>query len=770
MTTVEPIRRERSDEHRPRRILGIVLAVLLAISTFATATLMWTDHYVFDSKRFAARADSILDSPAVRAALAEEITTVVIATGSSEVASFRAVIKPAVELLIGTPVFRRIFRNGLVEAHNYLFTQDGNAAVVNLSQAFGILTASLQLSNSSVTSYLPETTDTFLVNLGNTIQGLKLWKISRTVADFGWLGLGITALLAVATVAIDRDRRRGTFRLGIAVVVAGALVFAAALVAEIVAGSYGSTPVLEQAIAAAAEAFLSDYRTGGLWLIGLGAAVAAFATASAPTAAPTTVRGLAESLQRRARRFAPSTTRTRVAAALATMAAGGAILAWTDEFFELVAVAVAASLLYLGAARLLAEIGRVGVTPPVPTDGTAHDRTWHPRFASMAVGTVVVLSVVVIVGILATADARARASGDNQRTCNGFAELCDRRLDEVAFAGAHNAMSVSTDPGWLFFEQGRSIPAQLDSGIRALLVKTHYGIPTAIRFTGTDLVITDKSAELYVDANSAEGELTPAQQAALDRATEAARNVDPNLRDIYLCHVNCEFGATRFATVLGYVRQFLNRNPDEVVILFVGNYVADADTDKVFREAKLLDRLWRYDPSAPLPTLAELIDSGRNIIYLGEFTRTVNPDRPWDVPGYGIFQDNPYTYTTAEQLLTPGAPGYTGDATVTGPVPDTTIPADGGAPVFSPDWTGLPSCRPNRGTPESPLFQINHWVTPSGAPPTVAQARIVNSYSVLSPAVRNCIIQRSAFPTIVGVNFAETGDLFRVVNELNGVG
>ncbi|MBU3701525.1 MAG: hypothetical protein FGM58_05705 [Acidimicrobiia bacterium] len=770
MTTVEPKPRERSGEGRPRRILGIALAVLLSISTFATATLLWTDHYVFDAKRFAARADSILDSPAVRAALADEITSTVIATGSSEVASFRAVIRPTVELLIGTPVFRRIFRNGLVELHNYLFTKDGNAAVVNLSQAFGILTASLQVSNSSVASLLPESTDTFLVNLGNTIQGLELWRVSSDVADFGWLGLGLTALLAVATVAIDRDRRRGTFRLGIAVVVAGALVFVAALVAEIVAGSYGSTPVLEQAISGAASAFLSDYRTGGLWLVGLGAAVAAFATASAPTAAPTTARGLAESLQRRARRFTPTTTPTRVVAALAMMAAGGAVLAWTEVFFELVAVAVAATLLYLGAARLLAVIGRVGVTPPVPAGEVARERTWHPRLASMALGTLVVLAVLVIGGMWATADARARATGDDQRTCNGFAELCDRRLDEVAFAGAHNAMSVSTDPGWLFFEQGRSIPAQLDSGIRALLVKTHYGIPTTIRFTGTDLVITDKSAELYVDASAAETELTPAQQIALDRSTEAARNVDPNLRDIYLCHVNCEFGATRFATVLGYVRQFVNRNPDEVVILFVGNYVADVDTDKVFREARLLDRLWRYDPSAPLPTLAELIDSGRNIIYLGEFTRTVNPDRPWDVPGYGIFQDNPYTYTSAAELLTPGAPGYTGDATVDGPVPDTVVPATGGPPVFSADWTGLPSCRPNRGTPESPLFQINHWVTPAGAPPTVAQARIVNSYSVLAPAVRNCMIQRRAFPTIVGVNFAETGELFRVVNELNGVG
>lgn len=32
--------------------------------------------------------------------------------------------------------------------------------------------------------------------------------------------------------------------------------------------------------------------------------------------------------------------------------------------------------------------------------------------------------------------------------CNGHAALCDRRLDQVAFAATHNAMSNAED-GWL---------------------------------------------------------------------------------------------------------------------------------------------------------------------------------------------------------------------------------------------------------------------------------------------------------------------------------
>lgn len=769
MTTATSARTGRAGGNRVRRSLSIASAVLLSLSIFSATILTWTDHYVFDAKRFAARADQILDVPEVRAVLADQITIAVINAGSSEVASFRAAIKPAVELVIGTPVFRRIFRNALAEAHTYLFTEQGNAAVVNMSQAFGILAANLQLTNSTVASYLPESTDTFLVELGTTVRGLELWRLGERVTNFDWLAVALSALLAIGTVVIDPDRRRGTFRLSAALAMAGALVFATTLVAAIVAGSYGGNPVVDRALRSATSLFLGDLRTAGLWLLALGVVIAAFATASAPTSAPTTLQGVVEHLRARTERYRSDTTRARVLSAVGLMAAGAAVFVWTDLFFRLVGVVAAGTLVYLGATRLLVLVGRQRTDTAADTVAV-NGSSWHPRALTMAAGTAVVVIAIAVGALWATGGARARAVGADERTCNGFAALCDKRLDEVAFAGAHNAMSVSTDPGWLFFEQGRSIPAQLDSGIRALLVKTHYGIPTTIRLTGTDLIFTDKSAELFVDATTSGSVLTPAQQEALDRATEAARAADPSLRDVYLCHVNCELGATRFATALGQLRQFLARNPDEVVILFVGNYVADADTEKVFREAKLLDRLWRYDPTAPMPTMAELIDSGRNIIYLAEFTSTWNAEQPWNIPGYGIVQDNPFTYRTADALLTPGAPGYTGDATVSGPVPDTVVPAAGGPPVFSPEWPGLPSCAPNRGTPESPLFQLNHWVTPSGAPPTVAQAKIVNAYDVLAPAVKNCAVQRGRFPNIVGVNFAETGDLLRVVNELNGVG
>jgi hypothetical protein len=64
------------------------------------------------------------------------------------------------------------------------------------------------------------------------------------------------------------------------------------------------------------------------------------------------------------------------------------------------------------------------------------------------------------------------------------------------------------------------------------------------------------------------------------------------------------------------------------------------------------------------------------------------------------------------------------------------------------------------------MFQINHWIT-TKSPPSAREAKKVNSYDVLMDRVRRCQKDRGRFPTIVGVNFYDQGDLVRVVRDLN---
>ena len=225
--------------------------------------------------------------------------------------------------------------------------------------------------------------------------------------------------------------------------------------------------------------------------------------------------------------------------------------------------------------------------------------------------------------------------------------------------------------------------------------------------------------------------------------------------------------------MLGDIKRFLDQNPDEVILLFAGDYVFQADTERVFREAGLFERIYPYDLTQPPPTLGQLIDASQNIVLLSEFT---GQPPAWNTPGYQICQDAPFTFTQPDQLLVEGTPAYTGATTYdTGLVNDTLVEPDGRSSTgttlsFAKDWSERADCAPNRGTPDSPLFQINHWVTPAGSASTVAQARQVNAYDVLMPRVQACMAERGHFPTIVGVNFATTGDLMKVVDDLDAVG
>jgi hypothetical protein len=206
---------------------------------------------------------------------------------------------------------------------------------------------------------------------------------------------------------------------------------------------------------------------------------------------------------------------------------------------------------------------------------------------------------------------------------------------------------------------------------------------------------------------------------------EGTVTADPRARGIYLCHVYCELGATKLSTVLDELRRFLDRNPNEVIMLFIGDYVSPADTAQEFATAGLTDRLWQYDTNGPPPTLRQMITARRNLLVFSEHT---GGTPPWYTKGYGIFQDTPFTFASPSDF----------------------------------------NCAPNRGPADAPLFEINHFIT-NEKPPSVEEAGHVNSYEVLMSRVRQCQAERGRFPTIVAVNFFHQGDLRRVVDDLNGV-
>jgi len=752
----------RSQKLTARRLGSIVCAFLFFLTFTLGVTSIWTRMTVFDSARFAERAERVLDSQAVRSKLADEITDAIINTGPSNIASFRTIIRSSLDPILQTPAFRSIFRRALDTSHDYLFTQSGNTQVINLSESLNVLSGSLQATNPDLATSIPTGTDELLVEIGDQTRGLGLWRIAERLTLAGAGLLLAAGLFAFGTIALGTNRHRSTFALGISAAFSGIVMFVLATIAPIIAGSYANDPDTERAFVSATEFFVSDYRLYSIWIVGIGVVLCAFATASTPGQA-VTVRSVIDQARYAIDQHRPTSQRGKIVHAVLLMVIGFIIVIGRETVIPLFAVAVGTVLAYVGASQLLAIVGR---RSPATTRSAIAADVKNVRFNSpttrVVLVTLVLFATIGAGAWFTTSGARSKTTANEQRKCNGFSELCDKPLNEVAFLGAHNAMSTAADPGWLFYEQTKSIPAQLDFGVRALLVKTHYGIPTTVNITGANAVITDSVAELTVNPSEQVDQYSDAQQAKA-KELQANIKVDPNLRDVYLCHVYCEYGATKFTTALGYTRQFLNENPDNVIIWFIGDYVSKADTEKALREAKVFDRVWDYDPTASMPTLGELIDAKRNIIMISEFS---GAPPAWNIRGYGVFQDTPFTFRKDSELYTPGSSKYTGTATVDGPVPATVTSADG-TEQWTKDWAGLPSCAPNRGTPSSPLFQINHWITPAGAAPTVGEAKVINAYDVLMPRVRDCMTQRGKFPTIVGVNFVEIGDALQVVNELN---
>ncbi len=72
-------------------------------------------------------------------------------------------------------------------------------------------------------------------------------------------------------------------------------------------------------------------------------------------------------------------------------------------------------------------------------------------------------------------------------------------------------------------------------------------------------------------------------------------------------------------------------------------------------------------------------------------------------------------------------------------------------------------CSLNRGTVDSPLLLVNHWLNPVSP----VSAEEVNEASVLLDRVEECERERGMRPNLIAVDFYERGDLFEVVDRLN---
>jgi hypothetical protein len=254
-------------------------------------------------------------------------------------------------------------------------------------------------------------------------------------------------------------------------------------------------------------------------------------------------------------------------------------------------------------------------------------------------------------------------------------------------------------------EHDADIAAQLDFGIRALLIDTHHW---------TALVSPEQL-----------------QQGEFPLSPELAEQVLPTLGDrvrarpgTFLCHNECALGAIPLVDALADVREFLENNPHEVMTLIIQDAISPEETAEGFTEAGLDRYLHEHEPGADWATLGELIDRDERLVV---FAEEEGPPPAWYHQAYENMQETPFLFRSPEEL----------------------------------------SCAENRGPADAPLFLMNHWI--SRLTPDRAAAAQVNQRDVLVDRARRCERERGLLPNYLAVDFFGIGDVTGAVDVLNGV-
>jgi uncharacterized membrane protein HdeD (DUF308 family) len=693
---------------RLRNAVAVALVILGGLATFAAATAGFANHVLVDRDGFAGKVTAAVKQPAVSQELADRLAVAIVDAKPDAVAGQR-LIEDTGQSIIASGALDSIVHRAALFMHDQAFTQDGENLLLDIADG-------VQLLGSVAGAQLPELRGQLdiafqakVVELKHTGWLARLTTASETLTAVAIVLPFVALLLFAVAVAVATRRGRAAGWVGLAII--GAAV--GLLVVDVAARLIVSR---QQFVAAdAAEQALGVFLSGLLPLaIALGVSGAVLAAAGSGRFATDTADRFLAQVWRFLRTPPPSVGR-RVVRALVLLVLGILLLSEPLPTFE-------AALLVLGffvvVEALTESIALLG--GPAREEGAAPaGSSRRRRLIAIVVGAVGLVGLLglITVGLTRTPSSNAAAA----LTCNGSVELCDRPLDRVAFPTAHNAMSSAED-GFVDPNHRRSLVTQLDAGIRGLLIDSLMARPTNRRSSA----LTVLDGEVRETARREVGVVgTDALQDFLSR--RLARPTGPP--EPFLCHIVCELGALPMEEELGKIRQWLERNPNEVLVIVIQDLVSPEETEKVFRASGLYDHVWSWDPRQSAPTLRAMLDADRRVLVMAEQDGFADG---WYQSGYErLLKETPYDSPTLAALRS--------DA----------------------------SCRPNRGREANPLFLVNHWV--AVYPPRPSEAQKANARDVLLDRVERCRSIRSAFPNLIAVDFAGIGDVVDVAARVNGV-
>ncbi len=702
--------------HRDR--LATLLAVLSALVLALALAVGYAERAGGNADQFANRSVTALRDPSVRDLLAQRITDEIILQRRSDLLAARPLIQSTVSSVIGGRAFSGLFAAGVRDVHRAVLQGSQNTLTLTLADLGTVVRAALDQFRPDLARRIDSGN---VVLLRRDIGGLVADGAHlATVVQTTWIVLALLYLaLLTGGLWLAPDRRRSAIRFSVAIAAGGLIVLIGLrIAADAATGSLGGADA-QAAGRAVWDAFFGGLYTLAWLLAALGAVLAAAAASMIrPPALDEPLRRFVALIRHEPRRPAWRALRGATAIVLGLLIAldpGAAVRA--------LVTAAGIYLVYGGAAALLAMI----YSPEQAAERSAERRARRgARRRRPWIAALVAVAAILIATAGAASSGVLTVPGLPLGGCNGSVELCDRPFNEVALAATHNSMSVPL-PGWFAAEQERPIPNQLEDGIHGLLIDTYFA----------DLLPNGRHRTVFgknpLEANGAES-LGPEATAAALRIRDRLGFKGKGKRGMFLCHGFCELGATPVGEVLGQIRDFLVANPDEVLLIINQDDVPPAAFVQEVRKAGLEPFAYDGPVTGTWPTLRQMIDSGKRLVIFSEHE---GGGAPWYRVGYdGGIQETPFAFARVAELTEPAR------------------------------WPA--SCVAHRGGDQAPLFLLNHWITndPIPLPSNAAQ---VNAYERLLGRARACQQQRHRLPNIIAVNFYRRGDLFKVVDSLNGI-
>lgn len=211
---------------------------------------------------------------------------------------------------------------------------------------------------------------------------------------------------------------------------------------------------------------------------------------------------------------------------------------------------------------------------------------------------------VLVVALLVATRSSSDLGTDLGIRCNGHAELCERRIDEGAFAATHNSMSSEANIFGLPNHTG-AVVEQLEAGYRGLLIDTWY---------------RDRSPDIGSTRSGGE---------------------------IVLCHDYRSRGNVRAVDVFKDIVGWLERHRREVIILFIEDTTRPPDTAAAFDAAGLDRHAYAHEWRTPMPTLGEMIEADKRVFVMAENDAG---QIDWYHDGFRYTQDTPFDFAAVHDL------------------------------------------------------------------------------------------------------------------------